>query len=131
MAKDALLDFGSASLATKNVAVNSANDLKLDVANGDIANAPNICIKVYASADFASGDTVVAEVQVKKLSTDSYATVLTSEEVAMKKGIPLVIPFPHITRDYGFMQMKYTPKSTGTFTAVSVSAEIGVGGTTA
>ncbi len=124
--RDALLIFGALALATKDTAVYSADSLNLGLpATQYTGRAPNVNVVFEPAAAFAAIDGIIPFVQ-DSADGDSWATILTGKEVtAPAAGAQIILPIPVSHRQY--VRVGATPKSSGTFTAKSVTAWIELG----
>jgi hypothetical protein len=136
--RDVLHNFGAAALATKDVDVYCADELDWGTIDARFLRSTQHLTGVHedggvvfvAATDFVAGDGLYP------FLTDGAATaptdkILVGPQVETvtgatpKKGIVWVLPMPRKHRR--FMRAGCTPKSTGTFTAKSVSAYIEYG----
>lgn len=129
--RDALLDFGTISLAVKDTAVYSESSLDM----GAIAtkfrntvhnNAGNEVYLVFETpADFAAADGLIPFIQ-DAVTDGSFTTILTGPETtAPVAGQKVRLPLPPSHRRY--LRAGVTPKSSGTLTACTVEAYIEFG----
>lgn len=124
--RDALLIFGSMSLATKDTAVYSADTLDLNLpAKQFTGRENNVCVVFQPSADFAEVDGMIPFIQDSANGAD-FTTILTGAEVtAPTEKSQIVLPIPVSHKRY--LRAGATPKSSGTFTAVAATAWIELG----
>ena len=124
--RDALLIFGSMSLATKNTAVYSADVLDFDLPSVHYTGRENnVCAVFQPSADFASVDGMTPFIQDSADGSD-WTTILTGHEItAPKEDTQIVLPIPVSHKRY--LRAGATPASSGTLTAVAVTAWIELG----
>lgn len=136
--RDVLHNFGNASLATKDVDVYCADELDWGAIDARFLRSTQHltgmvqdgCVVFVAGSDFVSTDGFIPFI------TDGAATTPTDKVLigpqidtvlgaAPKKGIAWILPMPKRHRRY--MRAGATPKSTGTFTAKTVTAYIEFG----
>jgi hypothetical protein len=124
--RDALLLFGTTSLATKDTAVYSANSLNLNLpATQKTGRFPAVTIVFQTNASFAAVDGLVPFLQ-DSADGSSWKTILTGAEItAPVSGQQIVMGMPVEHRQY--LRTGVTPKSTGTFTAVTLDSWIELG----
>ena len=129
--RDALGEFGTITLATKDTAVYSESSLNEGTISAKFRNAfhNNVAGELFivfeSPANFAAADGLVPFVQ--DAATDgSFTTILTGAEVtAPVKGQKIRLPFPAKHRQ--FLRAGVTPKSSGTLTGCTVEAYIEAG----
>ena len=129
--RDALLKFGSLSLATKATAVYSADVIDFGAshdAEWDEANSPDVVVKFRAEAAFASTDGYQPLIQVSA-DNSSWTTVMTGPTVsAPVKNQVYEMQIPRSDTAWRYMRVGAIPVSTGTFTAKTMTAWIEIGG---
>ncbi|MCK9331229.1 MAG: hypothetical protein M0Q94_15240 [Candidatus Cloacimonetes bacterium] len=129
--RDALLKFGSLSLATKATAVYSADVIDFGAshdAEWDEANSPDVVVKFRAEAAFASTDGYQPLIQVSA-DNSSWTTVMTGPTVsAPVKNQVYEMQIPRSDTAWRYMRVGAIPASTGTFTAKTMTAWIEIGG---
>ncbi|MBU1081619.1 MAG: hypothetical protein KKB59_14140 [Spirochaetes bacterium] len=132
--RDALLDFGAISLATKDTAVSAANSIKLGAIDSRSVFSSHRTGRAQAgfeavfvpSADFVSVDSFIPFIE-DSADGSSWTTILTGAQCAggIKAGVSVKMPIPNDHRQY--IRAGCTPKSTGTFTAKTVNAWLEAG----
>lgn len=124
------LIFGNISAATTDTTVYSANSIDFGASDSRLSdssiktgNAEEETIAFSLGADLASIDYVIPIVQ-DSADGSTWADVMTGPacNAGTKKGVFCTLPFPHRHRQY--IRTGVTPKSSGVFTAVTVSAWI-------
>ena len=116
--RDALLDFGAITAATKDTVAYSANVLDMG-ATRKTGNLDNINVVIEAGADFASADTVAVQLY-DSADGSTFALIQQSAAVTLKQGETFAMPVPKTHRRY--LKAAVLPKSTGTFTSTSITA---------
>jgi hypothetical protein len=125
MARDALLIFGNLSLATKDTPVYSADILDLNDPAVQHSGRNHVNIVFQPGADFAAIDGFVPLLQ-DSADGSTWATIRQgAEKTAPTDDDQVVIEMPTEHRRY--LRAGATPKSTGVFTAKTVSAWVELG----
>lgn len=137
--KDALLDFGTLSLAVKDTIVYSEHEIDWEAIDSRATRldgfhrqgvAKDLCVVFVANADFAAIDDFIPAI-VDGAATAPTTAVITGPRVAsytgnqVYQGIAWVLPLPKKHKRY--MRAAATPKSSGTFTATTMEAYIEYG----
>lgn len=124
--RDALLMFGSISLATKDTTVYSADTLDLeDPTNQHIGREGNVVVVFRAKAAFAATDGMIPIIQTSD-DNSTWKTILSGPDVAKPvKDQTMLLPFP--IEHSRYIRVGAIPSSSGTFTAKSVDAWIELG----
>lgn len=135
--RDAMLIGGDISLATKDTLATGTNTIQLSGthnakfrktadSSGDSVHVP-YCVFQLSSADLASGDSFYGVVSTCATVGGTYLPCgqTQTSAVAGKKGLIVRCPLP--SDHLGFIRLDAMPKSTGTFTAVTVTAWIEYG----
>ncbi len=136
---EALFDFGTISLATKDVDVYSENELDWGAIDSRATRLASfhrtgtmndLDVVFVANATFATIDDFIPFI-VDGASTAPTTKTITGPQVAaytghrVYKGIAWVIPLPKKHKQY--MRAGATPKSSGTLTAVTMESYIEFG----
>jgi len=127
--RDSLLKFGNISLATKDVQAYSADVLDLGAVDKWTKHHPQdglvVCFRNTTA--LASVDSYIPILQ-DSADNSTYNDLLSGQQTAtsLAAGTILRIPIPKEYRRY--LRASAMPKSTGTFTAVTVEAWIEGGG---
>lgn len=135
--RSALEDFGTISLATKDVDVYGADEIDWAAIDARFRSTQHLtgvhgdgCVVFNCPADFNAADDFIPFI-VDGTATGPTTKILIGPQVAallggtIKKGIAFILPLPKIHRR--FMRAGCTPKSSGTLTACTLKAYIEYG----
>jgi hypothetical protein len=130
--RSALEDFGTISLATKDVDVYGSDEIDWGTIDARFRSPQHLtgnhgdgCVVFNAPADFNAADDFIPFI-VDGTATGPTTKILTGPQVGAllgtypKKGIAWVLPLPKVHRR--FMRAGCTPKSSGTLTACTLKA---------